>query len=459
LKLEVAVQDVSLCVKNLTIEVPADQVKTEFNKTYESYQRYVKVPGFRPGRAPRDVVKSRFKKEIKDEVLKHIVPHAFQHAVQDAKLKVIGEPVITDDFDQVVVSETEPMKFNVKVEVIPEFELKEYKGLKAAKQVVRVSDETVEKALQSWRESASQLVPVEDRPSQTGDVVSANLVGKYVDDPEAEDLRAHDVSIELGAKGTFEPFNENLSGVNAGDVREFRVVYPEDFTSKGLAGKTLDFTATVNSVREKELPELDDEFAKELAGVDTIEQLRQRIRESHEARHTADAESKLRTDLMHQLVAQYEFEVPPTMVEEMVQDRARQFASMLFQNGLMSEDIRRMDWKSQLEQIRPNVVRDLRATFIASQISSREELKITEAELEAEIAKMADAAREPFAEAKARLTKEDALSSIESRLLYMKALDVLVQNAEISVEEITSEQAEEKWKAEAAPESETTEQA
>lgn len=448
----------SLCVKNLAIEVPADVVKTEFNKTYESYQRYVKVPGFRPGRAPRDVVKSRFKKEIKEEVLKQIVPHAFQHAVQDAKLKVIGEPVITDEIDKVVVSETEPMKFNVKVEVIPEFELKEYKGLKATKQVVKVTDETVEKTLQAWRESASQLVPVENRPSQKGDVVSVNLVGKYVETPEAEDLRADDVSIELGAPGTFEPFNEHLTGVNAGDVREFRVAYPEDFSSKGLAGKTLDFTATVNSVREKELPELDEEFAKEMAGVDTVEQLRQRIREDHESRNAAEADNKLRASLMDQVVAQYDFEVPPTMVEEMVDARARQFANLLFRNGMMPEELRSMDWKGQFDRIRPDVIRDVRATFIASQISAKEELQITEADLDAEIAKMADATGEPFEQAKARLTKEDALSSIENRLLYMKAVDVIVQNAELNIEEITSEQAEEQLNPEADAESEAAEQ-
>src|SRR5262249_24989353 len=150
------------------------------------YMRYAKVPGFRPGRVPRGVIKQRFAKEVKDEVIGKLLPHALEHAITDHKLHVVGNPHI----DDISVNEGEPMRFKATVEVLPEFELKEYKGLKLAKRVARVTDEDVENALERFRESAAEFVPVEDRPSQDGDFVSVNLVGKYVEPQEEEDLKA-----------------------------------------------------------------------------------------------------------------------------------------------------------------------------------------------------------------------------------------------------------------------------
>ncbi len=436
MKLEVAVEDISQCVKDLSVEIPAEAVKVEYDKAYDAYQRYVKVPGFRPGRVPRGVVKQRFGKEVKDEVVKQLLPHALEHAIRDQKLRVISEPALLD----CTVSEGEPMKFKVSVEVLPEFELKEYKGLKATKRVMLVSDEDVEKTLQSWRERAAQLVPVEDRPSQMGDVVAVNLAGKYVEPREEEDLKAEDVPIELGAAGTHETFNENLTGVKAGDVREFRVAYPEDFTSSGLAGKTLDFTATVAAVRQKDVPDLDDDFAREFSEFGTMAELRDGVRESLSRNQMQSADVALRNDLLEQILQGYDFEVPPSIVEQQAAENAREFAYMLLRNGLSPESIKSWDWDEHVKKERERVVPQLRATMIASKIGQAEDVGVSQDEVDAEIARLADSTGEPFAQLKARLTKEESLSSIESRLLYQKALDVIVNNAEITVEEVTSEQ-------------------
>ncbi|MGH9837576.1 MAG: trigger factor [Blastocatellia bacterium] len=446
MKLEVAVEDISQCVKDLSVEIPADAVKAEYEKAYDAYQRYVKVPGFRPGRVPRGVVKQRFGKELKDEVVKQLLPHALEHAIRDQKLHVVSEPALLD----CTVSEGEPMKFKVSVEVLPEFELKEYKGLKATKRVRLVSEEEdVEKTLQSWRERATQLVPVEDRPSQMGDVVAVNLAGKYIEPPEAEDLKAEDVLVELGAAGTHEAFNENLSGVKAGDVREFRVAYPEDFTSSGLAGKTLDFTATVTAVRRKEVPDLDDDFARAFSEFGTLAEMRDGVREMLSRNQMQSAGVALRNDLLGQILQGYDFEVPPSIVEHQAQENAREFAYMLMHNGLSPEAIKSWDWDEHIKNERQRVVPQLRGTMIASKIAQAEGISVSQDEVDAEIARLADSTGEPFAQLKARLTKEESLSSIESRLLYQKALDVIVNNAEITVEEVTSEQEAERIKAEA----------
>ena len=263
MNLQVVVADIADCQKELTIEIPASDVQTEYNKAYDAYSRHAKIPGFRPGKVPRAVVKQRYAKEIKGEVINNLLPHAIGHAIEDHKLKVIGSPNVNPD--EIDIKEGEPLSFKSQVTVLPDFELKSYDGVKVTKRVARVTDEVVERTMQELRAQAAQLVPVEDRASQTGDFVSINLVGKYVDPPEEEDLKTEDLVIELGAEGVQAEFNDNLTGVKEGDVKEFTVKYPEDFPSKGLGGKTLDFTATINSVKIKELPELDDDFAQESA--------------------------------------------------------------------------------------------------------------------------------------------------------------------------------------------------
>lgn len=444
MKLEVAVENVSQCIKKLTIEVPAEEVRSEFNQVFDTYQRQIKLPGFRPGRVPRDLVKQRFGKEIKEEVAKHLAPHALQHAIQDNNLRIVAQPSI----EEYTLNEGEPMKFTASVEVAPDFELKEYKGLKAVKRVTAVREEDVEKTLQNWRESAAQLIPVEDRPAQLGDIVTVNLNGKYIEPPKEEDLKADEVQIELGAEGVHETFTEKLSGAQAGETLEFRVVYPEDFTSKGLAGSTIDFSAEITSVKQKELPELDDEFAKEYSDLETIVALRDRIRGEMKEKSEERADSELRNSLLEQVVKAYDFEVPPSLVEQKAYERAQEFAYLLSRSGVPQESIRNWDWENHMEKERDRAVNDVRASLITAKISAAENLDVSRDEVDAEIARMADSSgRESFAQLKARLTKDEQISSIEGRMLFQKALDVIENNAEITVQEIAPNEESEGAKA------------
>jgi len=438
LKLEVVVTDISQCKKDLTVEVAAEEVKKEYEKAYDAYVRYVKVPGFRPGRVPRGVVKQRFNKEVKEEVIGQLLPHALQHAVVDHKLRIIGDPQI----DDVSVAEGEPLKFKATIEVLPEFELQEYKGLKAVKHVTPVKDEDVDKVIERWRENAAEFVPVEDRPSQTGDFVSINLVGKYLEAQEAheqEDLKADDVQIELGSESVQPEFNENLLGVQSGDVREFRVVYPEDFGSKGLAGKTLDFTASVVAIREKELPELDDEFARDFGEYESLQDMRDKVREMLVKQAENQSDSKLRDDLLNQVLNSYDFEVPAVLVEQQASSRVREFAYSLMQMGLPPQAAQGINWEDRMKEAREQAIRDVRSTLIISQIGEKEGIIVNHDEVDAEIERMAQASGEDFEQLKARLTRDEAISSIENRLRYQKSLDIVVNNAEIAIEEVTKD--------------------
>lgn len=435
MKLDVAITDVSQSKKDLVIEVSADEVKAEFEKTYDAFARRAKVPGFRPGRVPLSVIRQRFSKDVKDEVIGRLLPHALQHAIYDRQLRVVGEPDINPD--EISIREGEALKFKASVEILPDFELKPYKELHAIKRVSRVTDEDVERVIERWRESAAEFVPVEDRGAQDGDFVSIDLVGKYVETPEAEDLKADNVQIELGSENVQPEFTENLRDVKAGDLRQFRVAYKEGFSSQGLAGKTLDFNATVVAVRKKELPELDDDFAQGFGEYSTIAQMREKVRENLLKNAEQQADLRLREDLLGQILGAYDFEVPPSLVEHQATERTRELAYHLVQNGMPPQRLQEIDWSERMNDARTQAAREVRAALIVGRIGEAEGVKITEEELDAEIERIAESRGVPFEHLKERLTKDDALSSIESRLRYQKALDVVVNSADVTVEELT----------------------
>jgi trigger factor len=438
LKLQVAVADISQCRKGLTVEVPVEEVNAAFEKTYGAYARHLKIPGFRPGRVPRELIKQRFAKEAEEEVVQSMVPEALQAAVAEHMLRVVGEPQI----DALSISQGEPLKFRATFEVMPEFELKEYKGLKLTKRVATVTDEDVEHTLDHLRQSAAEFVPVEDRPSRDGDFVSVNLVGKYVEPPEEEDLKSDDVQIEIGANNVQPEFNENLRDVKAGDVREFSVKYPEDFSAEGLAGKTLDFTATVVAVREKEAPELDDEFARDFGDYENLQQLRDRIRENLTASAEARADSGLREEVVKRILEDYDFEVPSALVEPQAADRAREFAYLLMRNGVPPQTIKEIDWEGRMNEFRPLAARDVRSALVFDKIGEAEKVEVSRWEVEAEIERMASMSGEPADQLKARLTKDDSLSSIEHRLRHQRALEAVIKHAEVTVEEFNEDRNE-----------------
>ncbi len=347
-----------------------------------------------------------------------------------------------------------PLRFKVSLEVLPDFELKEYKELKATKRVRQVTDEEVEDVINHWREQSAEFVPVEDRPAQTGDFVSVNLVGKYVDPQgpqEEEGMKADDVQIELGAEGVQQAFNEHLTGAKEGDVREFRVAYPEDFTSKGLAGKTLDFTVTVAAVQQKEAPAADDEFAKKLGEeYQSIQQLREQLRKDLEQSAENEAQSRLRDELLDKLLEAYEFQVPDVLIEQQAADRVRALVYRLASSGMPPEVAKTINWEERMGEARLMAVKDVRAALVIGRIGEAEKIRVNNAEVDTEIARIAAGSGMTTEALKARLTKEDELPSIQNRLHYDKVLDFVVNSADITVETVTAAQLEAEQREKAA---------
>ncbi len=439
MKSQVTITDVSQVKKDLAIEIPALEVKKEIEKIYDSYQRQAQLPGFRQGKAPREMIKARFKGEAHNEAIQQLVPHALQHAIVDHQLRVVGEPALAD----VAIGDDSVLRFKATVEVIPEFELKDYKGIAVTKQLRIVEDKDVDAIIERFRESTAKFVDVAERAAQAGDFVTVDLTGTYLNPTaphEEEGLKSEGVTIELNAEGVQAEFNEALTSVNVADVKEFRVVYPEDFTSEGLAGKTLDFTATVKTVQAKELPEVNDEFAKASGGAESVQEMRDKIRDNMIKMAGQEADAKLRENVVERLLEDYDFAVPSALIEQQSQDRLRQFAYRLMSNGMPEQYLSQIDWQERGAEARVFAMRDIRAALVIGRIGEAESLGITDEEVDYEIAAIAQEEGKSFSDVKASLTKDGGISSIESQLHYNKSLDWLVANAQVTVEELTSEQ-------------------
>lgn len=433
--------DVSATRKEIKIHIEPETVRAAYDRISDRYSKLANVPGFRKGHAPRSVVRSRYKSEIRGEVLQELVPEAVQGAIDEHSLDTIGEPGIRLDNDDALQNfGNEPISVNVSVEVLPKIELGKYKGVEVARSVRPVSDDDVDRIIEGLRENSASLIPVEDRAAEIGDTVTVNFNGKFVDTPEAEDINVADVDVALGGENVQQEFTDNLLGVKPDEEKTFRVDYPADFTSKGLAGKRVDYTAKVSAVRRKELPEVDDEWAASLnEEFDSLATLKSKIREDLEARAQAESNHHLQSELLHKITAEHQFEVPETLIEHQTNSRFEAVVRDMVNRGI---DPRKTDlnWQGAREELRTQAVEDVRSSLLLERIAEEEKLEVTSDEIDAEIEAIAASSRQPKEQVRAALTKDGGERSIASRLRNRKALDLLVENANVTDEEWKEEQ-------------------
>jgi trigger factor len=468
--MNITVTDQPQCKKQLRLEIPGEQVKAETDTVATQLARQVNVPGFRRGHVPKSVIKTRFRKELRDEVLSHLLPHALTDAIKEKDLKVVGEPSL----DDLKFGDDESINVTFTVEVAPDFEVSSYRSLPLTRRVYKVRDEDVDKVIDTYRERHAELVPVEDRGAQPGDIITANISGRFeaeteqagaasgeggegeaaqgeakADEAKASEAKANeagagetkevnqqDVEIELGGEGVLKQFTEALTGARAGDERTFTVDYTPDYAAKEYAGRRVDYKVDVVSVRVKELPVLDDDFVSSVnEDFKTLDELRSdvRTRLEHEAEHKTDAE--LRNGVLEQLVNRNRFDVPEVIVERQMNQRLNTFVRQLAGQGM---DPRRLkiDWNEIRESQRERAEREVRASFILDRIAVSENIDVSEDELDQELRQIAENVGEDVAALRARLTKEETLDSIKEQVRNRKALDLVIASADMRTEEV-----------------------
>ena len=431
-------EHVSPVHKEIKLEIEAEEIKPVYDKVLQQYSRLAQIPGFRKGYAPTAVIKNRYKEDINNDVLREILPERVQQAIREHELQPLSEPQLhLENAENVQLNGTESIGLHVHVEVIPELETPNYKNLEAVRRVRPVTEEDIERIIESRRREQASLVPVEDRAAEIGDTVTVNINGKILDDETAEPISVEDLQIELGGEGVEKTFTENLVGASTDEERTFVVEYPADFSSPGLAGKRVEYTAKVVSIGKVETPELTDEWAKSLSegeeNYESLAALRERIRQLLETDAKIESDNRLREELMNKLTDANPVEVPPTLVNHQAQGLTRQFASQMEQQGV---DMRQADekvWQMLFQRMLPQAEREVRGALLLDKIAEVEDIDVSDDEVNAEFETIATYSGRSVDEVREALTKQNnGVDGIRERLQNRKAIEIMVSNAQIT---------------------------
>src|SRR6266404_6226106 len=412
------------CRRELDLEIPADEVTKAMERVAKEFARVARVPGFRPGKAPVSLIRRRFADDIKGEVVQSLVPERVEKAVTEQKLTPVSQPQV----DKLDFAEGQPLKFRAVFEVLPEFELGNYKDLDLEMPVMDITDDDVNKALKEMTERAAAFAPVEGRAVENGDFVQLKLVG--TPDGGGEPLRADSVLCHIGAEETMEPFNENLRGANIGDHKIFDVEYPADYPDAKLAGKKYHYQADVTGIKIKTLPELNDEFAKDVSDAATLEELKTKIRESLVHQRDHRQRDLQRERVIAELVKLHDFPVPESLVESQMDVRLERMVRSLAQQGVDPRAVN-LDWSALRGRQQDRAKDDVKAELIIDRIASTEKIDVTDEEVEHELEHVASHSGESMEALRARLTKQGALDRMKAKLRSDKTLDWLAQNANV----------------------------
>ena len=424
--------DVSDTRKNLVVEIPSQVVDAEIDKISRDYSRAARVPGFRPGKVPAKVVRQRFRDQILHDVAHGLIPRAVDEALRERGV----EPVNTPDIRDVVVEEGQPLKFTATFETVPPIDPGDYSHLTVRRKLVTVPDSAVEDALTKLRDRAARYEPIEDRGIQHGDSVVMDLkrtAEAKADDPENPTGEPHtdrhdNVTVDIGGHANPPGFDEELIGLSSGEHKIFHIHYPSDYTVQELAGTDVEYDVTIKAIRKRVLPELDDEFAKDLGQFDSLDALRSRVQGDleHEATHEAERES--RGDLLRQLAGRVEFDVPSSLLDREIDRRVEEFVRRLIEQQIdpMRTNI---NWEEFRERQKEAAAEAVRSALVLDEIARREAITASEQDVEEEIERYAERSGRTPAAVRARREKEGGLARLHSGLRRERTVEFLLSRA------------------------------
>lgn len=419
--------------KSLAVEIPTPAVDSEIERLSQRYRRSVKVPGFRPGKAPVKLVKQRLHEQILQEVAQDLIPKALDKVLQDENVA----PIVTPEIRDVNIEEGQPLTFTAKFETLPAVDPGEYRGLTLRRSPTEVKDEAVTKALEELRVRAAKLEPVEARGVAEGDTVTVDLERRPLrnpasdPNPELGEPEHHtDVNIEIGNTANPPGFDEQLVGLETGDHRDFTLSYPTDHENAALAGSETAFDVTVKSIRQRVLPDLDDDLARDIGSFDSLDALTTKVREDlqHQAEHAADSE--VRSDLLKQLAGRVDTEMPDALIGHELDRRVQHFVGHLMSQQVDPRQAN-IDWDAFREEQRESATATVRSTLVLDEIAKREQLSVEASEIDEEMARQAERAGRTVSAMRALLEKEGGVEQLVTGLRREKAIGFLLSEATI----------------------------
>jgi trigger factor len=421
--------DVNETRRDMTIEVPSTVVDEAISHAAAKLGKQAKIPGFRPGKVPANVVRQRFKGQIMQDVAEHLV----SKAVGDALTERGVEPVATPDIHDLKLEEGQPLTFKASFEVVPSFDPGDLSTIEAKRPASTVEDSAVDQSLERLRERAARFEAVESGVVEAGHTVVVGLERQGTDKAGVQGtLDKHDqVSIELGAPSNPPGFDAEMIGVTTGTTKSFTLNYPDDYTIPELAGSKVDYTVTLKEIKKRVVPALDDELAKDLGEFDSLEALRARVRADleHEAQHAAD--HQVRADVLKQLAARVPFPVPASLVDREIDRRLEDFARRLMDQRIDPRQAN-IDWNAFREGQRAPATEAVSSAIALDEIGKRENIAVTEADLDAELQRYAEQTGHTVPSIRARLQKDGELGRLAAGLRREKAITHVLSKAKVN---------------------------
>ena len=415
--------------KRLAIEIPVETVDAEIDRVTASLGRRAKVPGFRPGKVPTRVVWQRYRDDVLHEVAHELVPGALEQALSERGL----EPVDTPDVQDVVIEQGQALTFTAHFETVPSFDPGDYRGIALRRKATVVEDAAVDETLERLRQRAARFEPIEGRPLAADDWATVDLERVLPGAAKPESEKHENVTIEMGAAANPPGFDAELLGLEVGAQKTFTITYPADFATAELAGTEVTYTVALKGIKQRVVPTLDDELAKDLGSFDTLTDLRERVRHDlqHEANHESERET--RSELLANLSKRVTFEVPVALVEHELDRRLEEFAHRLSEQKV---DIRKagIDWNQFREGQRDSAADAVKATVVLDEIARREPITIGEADLDAEVQQYAERSGRTVVAVRAQLEKDNSLGRLRNGMRREKMIEFLLANASVTIE-------------------------
>lgn len=418
--------DVSETRKTVRVEISRDVVDAEIDRIARDYSRKARIPGFRPGKTPARVIKQRFKEQILHDVAHELVPRAVDDALRERGVEAVATP----DVRNVTVNPGEPLVFTADFDTLPPFEPGDLSAIALVRTPPKVEEEAVQLTLGRLRDRAAKFEPVEGRGADHGDTLTIDLERQ---DPDGKTDSHKGVNVEIGAKANPPGLDEQLLGLEKGAAKTFTLHYPADYQVAEMANADVRYAVTVTDIRKRVLPELDDEFAKDLGEFDTLDALRARVRADleHEAMH--EGERQVRAELMKQLAARVPFDLPAPLVERELDRRIEEFAGRLMEQQIDPRQAG-IDWPAFRESQREVARETVASALVLDEIARREQIAPSEDDIEQEIARFAERTGRTPAAVRAGLEKQDGLSRVRAGLRREKSIDFVMARATISGE-------------------------
>ena len=420
--------------RSIEVEAPAAEVSKAFRQVIKRYTNLARIPGFRAGKVPEALIKSRFAKEVRQEVLESLVSEKFRHALLEQKVQPVSQPQVSE----MQLFDGQPLKFKATFETLPEFSIDGYDAIKVERPDASLSEDEFQSELVNVLDHHAVVEPVEeDRAISDGDWAEIGFKGQVQElaqtvgedgvesKSEGKEITGEDVLIEIGGKNTLQAFNEALRGARVGQELAFEATYPPEFGDARLAGRTVSYDVTVKSIKKKTFPERDEEFAKQLGPYTDWNDFETQLRERASSRKKNALESQARDKMVEELIAKYSFPVPETFVQQQIDARLERGLRALAQQGMSSDAMRQLDFGRLREAQRDQAINEVKASLILDKVAEHEHVTVSDEDMERELLMLSIQSREPLDALRKRLTEDGSLDRIREQMRREKTGAVL----------------------------------